>query len=86
MENGSLLTGRYNHFHDFLVRHLLDVNSYYVVIYFDDIYYALVIFGRMHTRKWDPGILFPNGMGWRDRKSTRLNSSHSLTSRMPSSA
>ena len=19
----------------------------------------------MHTRKWDPGILFPNGMGWR---------------------
>ena len=24
-----------------------------------------MIFGRMHTRKWDPGILFPNGMGWR---------------------
>ena len=23
------------------------------------------MFGRMHTRKWDPGILFPNGMGWR---------------------
>ena len=23
-----------------------------------------MIFGRMHTRKWDPGILFPNGMGW----------------------
>ena len=24
-----------------------------------------MFFGRMHTRKWDPGILFPNGMGWR---------------------
>ena len=24
-----------------------------------------MIFGRMHTIKWDPGILFPNGMGWR---------------------
>ena len=65
LANGSLLTGGYKHFHDFLVRHLLDVHSYYVVIYFDDIYYALMMFGRMHTRKWDPGILFPNGMGWR---------------------
>ena len=23
------------------------------------------MFGRMHTRKCDPGILFSNGMGWR---------------------
>ena len=22
------------------------------------------MFGIMHTRKWVPGILFPNGMGW----------------------
>ena len=65
LENGSLLTGRYKHFHDFLVRHLLDVHYYYVVIYFDDIYYEIMMFGRMHTRKWDPRILFPNGMGWR---------------------
>ena len=28
-------------------------------------YYVLMIFGRIHRRKWDPGILFPNGMGWR---------------------
>ena len=27
LENGNLLTGRYKHFHDFLVRHLLDVHS-----------------------------------------------------------
>ena len=64
LENGSLLTGRYKHFHDFLVRHLLDAHFYYVVMYFDDIYYVLMMFGRIHTRKWDPGILFPNyGMG-----------------------
>ena len=24
-----------------------------------------MMFGRMHTRKWDLRILFPNGMGWR---------------------
>ena len=49
----------------FLVRHLLDVHFYYVVIYFDDIFYVLMMFGRMHTIKWDSGILFPKGMGWR---------------------
>ena len=65
LANGSLFTGWYKHFHDFLVRHLLDVHSYYVVRYFDDIYYALMMFGRMHTRKLHLGILFPNGMGWR---------------------
>ena len=25
-----------------------------------------MMFGRMHTRKLDPIILFPNGMGWRE--------------------
>ena len=63
LENGSLLTWRYKHFHDFLMLHLLDVSFYYVVMYFDDIYYVLMMFGRMHTIKWDPGTLFPNGMG-----------------------
>ena len=24
-----------------------------------------MMFGRIHTRKWDLIILFPNGMGWR---------------------
>ena len=65
LENGSLLTRRYKHFHDFLVRHLLDVHYYYVVKYFDDIYYARMMFVRMHKRKWDPRILFSNGRGWR---------------------
>ena len=62
---GDLLTWRYKHFHDFLMRYLLDVLFYYVFMYFDDIYYILMIFGKMHTRKWDPRIMFPNGMGWR---------------------
>ena len=30
--HNDLLSQMYKHFHDFLVRHLLDVNSYYVVI------------------------------------------------------
>ena len=38
---------------------------YYVVMYFDYTYYVLMMFGRIHTRKWDPVIIFPNGMGWR---------------------
>ena len=66
LENGVLLTWRYKHFHDFLMRHLLDVHFYYVVMYFDYIYYVLMMFGIIHTRKWDPIILFPNGMGWRE--------------------
>ena len=47
------------------MRHLLDVYFYYVVMHFNDIYYVLMMFGRIHTRKWDPVIIFPNGMGWR---------------------
>ena len=65
LENDGLLTWRYKYFHNFLIRNFLDVHFYYVVMYFDDIYYVLMIFERMHTIKWDPRILFPNGMGWR---------------------
>ena len=65
LANGSLLTWRYKHFHGFLVRHVHDVHFYYVVMYFDDIYYVLMMIGIMNTRKWDLGVLFPNGMGWR---------------------
>ena len=50
------------HFRDFFMWHLLDVYFYYVVMYFDDIYYVCMMFGRINTRKWDPGILFPNSM------------------------
>ena len=65
LANNGLLTWRYKHLHDFFTRHLFDVHFYYVVMYFDDTYYVLMMFGSMHTIKWDPLILFPNGMGWR---------------------
>ena len=65
LENDGLLTWRYKNFHDFLMRHLIDVHFYYVFMCINDIYYVLMMFGRMHTRKWDPVILFPHGMGWR---------------------
>ena len=65
LAKGGLLTWRYKNFHDFFMGHLLDVHFYYVVKYFDDMYHVLMMFGIMHKRKWDPGILFPNGMGWR---------------------
>ena len=32
LANGGILTWRYKHFHDFLMRHLLDVHFYYVVM------------------------------------------------------
>ena len=35
-------------------------------MYFDDIYYVLMMFRIMYTIKWDPVILFPNGMDWRE--------------------
>ena len=65
LEHGGLLTWRYKHFHDLLMRHLLDVHFYYVVMYFDIIYYVLMMFGIMDTRKWD-FIILCNGMGWRE--------------------
>ena len=57
-ENGGLLTWRYKHLHEFFITHLLDVLFYYVVMYFDDVYYVLMMFGRMHTRKWIPEFSF----------------------------
>ena len=48
------------------MRHFLDVHFYYVVMYFDYIYYVLMMFWRMQTRKWYPRIIFPNNMGWRE--------------------
>ena len=56
LANGGLLTWR----------HLLDVHFYYVVMYFEDIYHVLMMFGIMYTRKWDPIFLFPNGISWRE--------------------
>ena len=43
----DLLTWMYNHFHDSLMRYLLDAHLYDVVIYFHDLYFLLMIFGRV---------------------------------------
>ena len=42
--------------------------------------------GRLLSRTWATGLDAPKGLALRDRKSTRLNSSHTDISRMPSSA
>ena len=53
---GDLLTWMYNHFHDSLMMYLLNVHLYDVFMYFHDLYFVLMIFGRVKYQKWDPGI------------------------------
>ena len=45
--HGDLLTWMYKHFHDSLMRYLIDVHSYDVVMYFHDLYLVLMMFGRV---------------------------------------
>ena len=52
----DLLTWMYKHFHDSLMRYLLDVHLYYVVMYFHDIYFVLMMFERVQYQQWDLGI------------------------------
>ena len=52
----DLLTWMYKHFHDSLMRNLLDVLFYDVVMYFHDLYFVLMMFGRVQYQQWDPGI------------------------------
>ena len=52
----DLLTWMYKHFHDSLVRYLLDVHLYDALMYFNDLYCVLMMFGRVQYQKWDPGI------------------------------
>ena len=49
--HGDLLTWMYKHFHDSLMRYLLDVHLYDVVMYFDDLYFVLVMFGRVQYQQ-----------------------------------
>ena len=45
----------YRHFHDPLMRYLLDVQLYDVVMYFNDLSFVLM-FGRVQYKQWDTGI------------------------------
>ena len=52
--------------------------------------HGIVVEASFMDQTWDcyEGVCYGSnkGLSWRDRKSTRLNSSHSAKSRMPSSA
>ena len=54
--HGDLLTQMYNNFPNSLMRYLLDLYLYYVVMYFHDLYFVLMMFGRMQYKQWGPGI------------------------------
>ena len=46
----------YKHFHDPLMMYLLDVQLYDIVVYFNDLYFVLMMFGGVQYKQWDPGI------------------------------
>ena len=52
----DLLTWMYKHFHDPLMQYLLDEQFYDVVMYFNYLYFVLVMFGRVQYKQWDPGV------------------------------
>ena len=52
----DLLTWMYNHFNDSLMRYLCDVHLYDVFIYFHNLYFVLMMFGRVQYKQCDPGI------------------------------
>ena len=52
----DLLTWMYKKFHDPLMMYLFDVQLYNVFMYFNDLYFVLMMFGRVQYKKWDPGI------------------------------
>ena len=54
--HGDLLTWMYNHFHDSLMRYLLDAHLYDVFMYFHGIYFVLMMFGRVQYKQWDLDI------------------------------
>ena len=51
-----LLTWLYKHFHDSMMRYLLDVHLYDVIMCFQDLYFVLVVFGRVQYNQWGHGI------------------------------
>jgi len=54
--HGDLLTWMYTHFHDSLMRYLLSVHLHDVVMYFNELYFVLMMLGRVKYQQWDSGI------------------------------
>ena len=52
----DLLTRMNKHFHDPLMRYLLDAQLYDVVMYINDISFVLEMFGKVQYKQWDSGI------------------------------
>ena len=52
----DILTLMYKHFHYPLMRYLLYIQLYDVLMYFNDLYFVRMMFGRMQYKQWDPGI------------------------------
>ena len=52
----DLLAWIYKHFHDSLMRYLIDVHLYDVVMCFHDLYFVLMMSGRVQYKQRDPGI------------------------------
>ena len=40
------------------MRYLIDVQLYNVVMYFNDLYFVLMMFGRVQYKQWDQGIVW----------------------------
>ena len=53
----------YKQFHDSLMRYRLGVHLYDVVMYFHDLYFVLMMFGRVNYKKWDLGIAWFQFLG-----------------------
>ena len=53
--HNDILSQMYKHFHDYLMRYLLDVHLYDVFMYFNDIFYVFMMFGREQYKQWDTG-------------------------------
>ena len=54
--HNDILSQMYKHFHDSLMRYLLDVQLYDVFMYFNDLYFVLMMFGRVQNKQCDLGI------------------------------
>ena len=67
------------HVSSFVYNILLIIMNYFLLSVF-----TLFFFKNVKEKPWIHGLIFP--FIYLDRKSTRLNSSHSSVSRMPSSA
>ena len=54
--HGDLLTWMHKHFHDYLMRYILNVHLYDVFMSLHDLYFVIMMFGRVQYQQWNPRI------------------------------